>query len=60
VFSVGAALRLYNEDLGQLRGELKESLEMAVEDDGEEKTWYVKCSNKYKCNKSGHQSKIRL
>jgi hypothetical protein len=66
VFSVEAALRLYREDLRQLRGELRESLETAVEDDGEEKTWcvrkwFVKCSNKlYKCNKSGRQSKIRL
>jgi hypothetical protein len=51
VFSVGSAPRLYNEDLRQLRGELRESLETAVEDDGEEKTkWFVKCSNKmYKC-----------
>jgi hypothetical protein len=32
VFSVEAVSRLYNEDLGQLRGELRESLEMAVED----------------------------
>jgi hypothetical protein len=33
VFSVGAATRLYNEDLRQLRGELREYLEVAVEDD---------------------------
>jgi hypothetical protein len=33
VFSVGSTPRLYNEDLRQLRGELRESLEMAVEDD---------------------------
>jgi hypothetical protein len=32
VFSVGPASRLYNEDLRQLRGELRESLETAVED----------------------------
>jgi hypothetical protein len=32
VFSVGAFPRLYNEDLKQLRGELTESPEMAVED----------------------------
>jgi hypothetical protein len=32
VFSVGAAPRLYNEDLKQLRGELRGSLEAAVED----------------------------
>jgi hypothetical protein len=38
VFSVGAAPRLYNKDLRQLRGELRESLATAVEDDGEEKT----------------------
>jgi hypothetical protein len=38
VFSVGAAPRLYNEDIRQLRGELREFLEMAVEDDGEDKT----------------------
>lgn len=38
VFSVGAAPRLCNEDLGQLRKEMRESLEMAVEDDGEVKT----------------------
>jgi hypothetical protein len=31
VFSVGAAPRLYNEDLKQLREELRDSLEMAVE-----------------------------
>jgi hypothetical protein len=30
VFSVGAAPRLYNEDLGQLELELRESLEIAV------------------------------
>jgi hypothetical protein len=30
---VGAALTLYNEDLRQMRGELREFLEMAVEDD---------------------------
>jgi hypothetical protein len=33
VFSVGSAPRLYNKDLRQLRIELRESLEMAVEDD---------------------------
>jgi hypothetical protein len=33
VFSVGSTPRLYNEDLRQLREELRESLEMAVEDD---------------------------
>jgi hypothetical protein len=38
VFSVGAVPRLYNYDFRQLRKELRESLEMAVEDDGEEKT----------------------
>jgi hypothetical protein len=38
VFSVGAAPRLYAEDLKRLRIELKETLERAVEDDGEEKT----------------------
>jgi hypothetical protein len=38
VLSVGAALRLYNEDLRRLRIELTESLEMVVEDNGEEKT----------------------
>jgi hypothetical protein len=36
VFSVGAILRLYNEDLRQLR-ELREFLEAAFKDDGEEK-----------------------
>jgi hypothetical protein len=41
VFSVGASPRLYNEDLRQLRGELKESVKMAVEDDGKEKTQCV-------------------
>jgi hypothetical protein len=41
VYSVGAALRLYNEDLKQLREELSESLKMAVKNDGEEKTQYV-------------------
>jgi hypothetical protein len=41
VFSVGAAPRLYSEDLRQLGGELRESLEAAVEDDGEQKTEYV-------------------
>jgi hypothetical protein len=35
VFFVGASLRLHNKDLRQLRGESRESLEMAVEDDGE-------------------------
>jgi hypothetical protein len=34
----GAAPRLYNEDLRQLRIEFRESLEMAVEGDGGEKT----------------------
>jgi hypothetical protein len=29
----GSAPRLYNEDLSQLRGELRESLEMVVEGD---------------------------
>jgi hypothetical protein len=38
VFSVGVVPRLYNEDLRQLNGDLRESLEMAVEDDVEEKT----------------------
>jgi hypothetical protein len=33
VFSVGPAPKLYNKDLRQLRGELRESLEMTVEDD---------------------------
>jgi hypothetical protein len=33
VFSVGAAPRLYNEDLRRLRIELRESPEVAVEDD---------------------------
>jgi hypothetical protein len=33
VFSVGSAPRLYNEDLRQLRQQLRESLETAVEDD---------------------------
>lgn len=33
VFSVEEALRLYNKDVMQLREELRESLEMAVEDD---------------------------
>jgi hypothetical protein len=37
-FSFGATPRIYNEDLGQLRGELKKSFEAAVEDVGEEKT----------------------
>jgi hypothetical protein len=39
--SCGYALRLYeyNENLRQLRGELRESLEAAVKDDGVEKTW---------------------
>jgi hypothetical protein len=36
VFSVGSAPRLYNEDLRQLRGELRQSLEATVEDDGED------------------------
>jgi hypothetical protein len=38
VFSVGAAPRLYNDDLRRLKIELTESLEMAVEDNGEERT----------------------
>jgi hypothetical protein len=38
VFSVGADPRLYNEDLRQLRGELRESLETADGDDSEEMT----------------------
>jgi hypothetical protein len=33
VFSVGAVPRLYNEDLRQLRRELRESLETTVEGD---------------------------
>jgi hypothetical protein len=33
----GSTPRLYNEDLRQLRGEVRKSLEAAVEDDGEEK-----------------------
>jgi hypothetical protein len=37
VFSVGADPRLYNEDFRQMRGELRVSLETAVEDDGEKK-----------------------
>jgi hypothetical protein len=32
MFSVGAAPKLYSEDLRQLRGELREYLMMAVED----------------------------
>jgi hypothetical protein len=36
--SCGFVPRLYNEDLRQLRREFSESLEVAVEDDGEEKT----------------------
>jgi hypothetical protein len=53
VFPVGAAPRFYNEDLRQLRGELMESLETAVEEDREEmarkelgceKKTYVFCS----------------
>jgi hypothetical protein len=31
----------YNEDPRQLRVELRDSLEKAVEDDGQEKTWCV-------------------
>jgi hypothetical protein len=38
VFSIGAAPKLYNQALRQLRGELRESLETADGDDGEEKT----------------------
>jgi hypothetical protein len=38
VFFVGAIPRLYNGDLRQLRGELRECLEAAVKVDGEEKT----------------------
>jgi hypothetical protein len=38
IFSVGAAPRQYNENLGQLRRELRESVDTAVEEDGEEKT----------------------
>jgi hypothetical protein len=34
MFSVGAAPRLYNEGLRELELELRESLEMALEDDG--------------------------
>jgi hypothetical protein len=41
VFSTGAGPRLYNEVLRQLREELRESLEMALEGDGEEKTQCV-------------------
>jgi hypothetical protein len=41
VFSVGDTPRLYNEDLRQQREELRESLEVAVENDGEEKTYCV-------------------
>jgi hypothetical protein len=37
VFSVGAAPTIYNEDLRQLRGELRQSFEKAAEDDGEQK-----------------------
>jgi hypothetical protein len=36
VFSIGSAPRLYNEDPGPAKSELRESLEMAVEDDLEE------------------------
>jgi hypothetical protein len=40
VFSMGAAPRIYNE----------ESLEMAVEEAGEDIVWFVKCSNNlYMC-----------
>jgi hypothetical protein len=35
VFSIGAALRLYNKDLRPAEKELRESLEMAAEDDGD-------------------------
>jgi hypothetical protein len=38
VFSGEESLRLYNKDLRQLREELRESLEMAVKDDGEDTT----------------------
>jgi hypothetical protein len=38
VFSVGAAPRLYNEDLRQLRGEMRGSLETAFEGGEEQKT----------------------
>jgi hypothetical protein len=38
VFSLDTAPRLYKENLRQLREELRESLGMTVEDDGEEKT----------------------
>jgi hypothetical protein len=37
VFSVGAAPRLYNEDPWPVEMELRESFQVAVEDDGEEK-----------------------
>jgi hypothetical protein len=41
VFSMGAAPIVYNEDLGSCGIELRESLEMAVEDAAEEKPWCV-------------------
>jgi hypothetical protein len=37
VFSVGSTPRLYNEDLKPAEINLRESLEMSVEDGGEEK-----------------------
>jgi hypothetical protein len=36
VFSVGSVPALYNEDLRPAESELRESLETAVDDDGEE------------------------
>jgi hypothetical protein len=50
VFSVGADPRLYNEDSRPVELELKEPLEAAVADGGEEEIyyvmqWLVKCSN---------------
>jgi hypothetical protein len=44
VFSVGAVPRLYNENLRQLRLELRESLKAAVEDD-EKRGDSVSCSS---------------
>jgi hypothetical protein len=37
VFSVGSTSRLYNEDPKPAEIKLRESLDMAVEDDGEER-----------------------
>jgi hypothetical protein len=42
VFSVGADPRLYKEDLGKLESEVRDSLEMAVEDDDEERIFCEK------------------